>query len=111
MRSTIAASSAICTAGRNGAMRIAVPKHTREVRAASRRAERQRLRKVAVVEEMVLGSPDRVGTEVLGFGNQFQGACVRMRPRAAPRQRVAQIEGKSYPHELSPLIVPRTITA
>jgi hypothetical protein len=72
------------------------------------RGEGPALGQVAVIEEVVLGQPDRWGAQALGFGDSLQPQAVVTVPWAVPLGRIAHVYVHAYLHHchlLSPLIV------
>ena len=100
MMSTIAACSAMSIAGCSGARRTAVPIRTRFVRRRDPGAELERLAEVAVLEQVVLGHPDRADPERLRPLDPFERAGVQLRPVTPPVGRVAQVVVEADSHAL-----------
>ena len=88
----MAASSASCAGWRNAASKHGGPDANTGRPGGDRGGEGQRLREVAVLEEVVLGQPHRRRAEPLGFLHEFQRARVVLRPRTLPLRRVATVE-------------------
>ena len=63
-----------------------------------RSREREALREVAVVEEMVFGEPHRIGTEALGLFDALEPTPVVRRVRARPLRWVAHVDVHPEPH-------------
>ena len=66
-----------------------------------RRREREWLRQVAVVEQVVLGDPDGVAAESLGLLAHLQHEAVETGRVGRPFLRVAQVEVQPHVHEIA----------
>ena len=69
-----------------------MPIRTRVGSRRDRGGEGERLGQVAVVEQVVLGEPDRMGAEPFGLLAQLEGVPVEAGRVLAPAGRVPQVE-------------------
>ena len=104
MMSTTAASSASCA----GFLKPGEENRGTQTDAIGSRGNRgrksERLRQVTVVEEVVLGEPDRVDADALCFNRQIQRPRVEVGPRSAPLQRVPNVEVQAKPCQGTPVV-------
>jgi hypothetical protein len=66
-----------------------------------RRGHRQRLREIAVVEQVMLGHPDGVDAEPVGLFAHLQRESVETAPVDLPLRRISQVEVQTDVHRHS----------